>query len=99
VRHLADAVRFAEVSSVAAHLYNNMTDASCGLVEGIAQAIAWSSEMPRVLGVAMAGSGSGVFSICADADAAASVAAAARDRGWWAAATSTRANGVTVSET
>jgi 4-diphosphocytidyl-2-C-methyl-D-erythritol kinase len=96
VRHLADAVRAADIPEVARQLFNNMTAPSSGLVAGIADALAWVHEAPGVLGAAMAGSGSSVFGICSDVTRAQAAADAARARGWWAHATRTTPDGVVV---
>ena len=98
VRHLADAVRFADVPEVARQLFNNMTTPSSGLVAGIADALAWVREAPGVLGAAMAGSGSSVFGICSDIEGARAVEDAARERGWWAQATRTTPDGVVLAD-
>lgn len=81
---------------LATALDNNLTSASASIVPEIAEALAWIGSMPGVLGRAMAGSGSAVFAICEDAASAEAVAQAAQARGWWSAATHTRAVGVTV---
>ncbi len=81
---------------VAAALHNNFTDVSAGLVSEIADALAWSAAAEGVLGVAMAGSGSATFAVCADAGGAETVADAARRQGWWAVATRTTGSGARV---
>jgi 4-diphosphocytidyl-2-C-methyl-D-erythritol kinase len=98
VRGVADALRFRDVSALAASVANNMTPASASLVPQIAEARAWLLGEPGVLGAQMAGSGSAVFAICAsDADCE-RIASAARDRGWWGAATRGSADGAVVTE-
>jgi len=81
---------------VAATLYNNMTDASVGLVAGIAETLAWCQREKGVLGAAMAGSGSAVFAVCASAESAEEVAVHASRRGWWSCATKAIERGVTL---
>ena len=49
-----------------------------------------------VLGVLLAGSGAATFALCEDAAIAERTAFAASERGWWSAATQTRAAGVAV---
>lgn len=84
--------------AVASELYNNMTDASCGLVAEVADALAWLRARRGVLGSAMAGSGSAVFGVCESHDAAASAARDVAPEGWWSVATRTVAGGVRVTD-
>ncbi|MBE0416169.1 MAG: 4-(cytidine 5'-diphospho)-2-C-methyl-D-erythritol kinase [Coriobacteriia bacterium] len=83
---------------VASALYNNMTGASTGLVPEVADALAFLRGAPGVLGVAMAGSGSAVFGVCASADDAGKVVSAAAGRGLWSVAATAVSVGVTVTE-
>jgi 4-diphosphocytidyl-2-C-methyl-D-erythritol kinase len=78
---------------VAAALYDNLTPVATALVPQVADALALVATAPGVLGACMAGSGSTVFGVFADATAAADAAAAGRGRGWWAEASETRASG------
>ncbi len=93
--HMIAACATGDPSQIAGSLFNNLTDASVGLVGEIAEAIAWCRRAPGVMGVAMAGSGSAVFAICESADAAKTVADAAAALGWWSEATRTIERGVT----
>jgi 4-diphosphocytidyl-2-C-methyl-D-erythritol kinase len=83
---------------VAGLLYNNMSEASAGLVPEVGEALAWLRGRAEVLGECMAGSGSTVFGVCADREQAEAVAEDARGKGWWSAAATTVGNGVTASE-
>jgi len=87
-----------DAERVAAALYNNLTDASVGLVSEVADALASVREAPGVLDATMAGSGSAVFAVCVSADAAAAVASAAAERGWWGATATTVSVGAAVTE-
>lgn len=87
-----------DAERVAAALYNNLTDASVGLVPEVADALASVRETPGVLGATMAGSGSAVFAVCVSADAAAAVASAASERGWWGVTATTVSDGPAVTE-
>jgi 4-diphosphocytidyl-2-C-methyl-D-erythritol kinase len=91
------AVRSGDASSIASALYDNMTDASCALVPEIRGALRFVQGSPGVLGAAMAGSGSTVFGVCADADAASECAIRAAQRGWWSCATASADKGVVVT--
>ena len=95
---VGDAMRFQDLKALGAALRNNMTAASEMLVPEIADVRAWLGDQDRVLGVAMAGSGSAVFALFADAEDAQKVADGAAQRGWWSAATRLRASGVAVRE-
>lgn len=80
--------------ALGAALANNMTRCAISLVPEVADALAWVSAEPGVLGAAVAGSGSCVFGLCADADAAQRVANLAPAHGVWGVATATRLSGV-----
>lgn len=84
---LTDAICFRDVAGIGAALHNNMTASSAALVPAIGDALAFMSERPGCLGAAMAGSGSAVFGLFADATTAADAATAGEDRGWWAVST------------
>ncbi len=86
---MVSAIRGGDIPAVASLLYNNLTEASMGLVPSVGDAIALLSGLPGVLGTGMTGSGSAVFGICTDADSAAEAASEAAGRGWWARATRT----------
>lgn len=81
-------------AGIAAALYNNMTEASCGLVGSVAEALAWVSGATGVVGAAMAGSGSAVFGVCESAYHAQECATQAQSKGWWSSAAQTVAEGV-----
>jgi 4-diphosphocytidyl-2-C-methyl-D-erythritol kinase len=83
---------------VAELLYNNMSEASAGLVPEVGEALAWLRGRSEVLGACMAGSGSTVFGVCADRGQAEAVAAAAHGKGWWSVAATSVGNGVTAIE-
>jgi 4-diphosphocytidyl-2-C-methyl-D-erythritol kinase len=93
---LVRALGTGNAAAVASALFNNMTAASTSLVPGIRDAFALLAADSRVLGSAMAGSGSTVFGICEDGAAAARIADAARERGFWAAASRLSPSGCTI---
>lgn len=86
-----------DAALLGAALANNMTDASGSLVSQIGEAISWLRAERDVLGVAMAGSGSSVFALCAQPSAAQRLAQEASRRGWWAAATKTSSRGASIT--
>lgn len=83
---------------VAAALYNDFTSVAMGLAPEVADALASVSNILGVLGAGVAGSGSAVFAVCADADTALAVTADGEARGWWACATTTARTGTLVTE-
>lgn len=83
---------------VAAALHNNLTPAAAKLVPEVADALAFLSETPGILGAMLAGSGSAVFAVCASAEVSRTTVAGARARGWWAASASTVPEGVRLME-
>lgn len=83
-----------DAAAVGAALYDAMAPAAVGLVPQVGEALAWMGAARGVLGACLAGSGSAVFGIFADEASAAGAASVARERGWWATATGTRAAGV-----
>jgi 4-diphosphocytidyl-2-C-methyl-D-erythritol kinase len=91
------AVRSGDAVAVAAALHDNMTEASCALVPEIRGALRFVEESRGVLGAAMAGSGSTVFGVCADADSSRECAARASERGWWSCATVSADKGLVVT--
>lgn len=93
---LEGALEARDVSGIATALFNNMTEASVGLVEAVGEALAWTRSREGVMGAAMAGSGSAVYGICRDATVARSIAEDARSAGWWSQATRTLPHGVRV---
>jgi 4-diphosphocytidyl-2-C-methyl-D-erythritol kinase len=96
-RTVLDALRSQDAASLGAALANNLTDASCQLVPQIGEAISWLRAESDVLGVAMAGSGSSVFALCAQPSVAQRLAQEASERGWWAVATKTSPRGASIT--
>lgn len=92
------ALEAADPTALGLALSNNMTDSAIALVPEVADALAWVSTRPGVLGRAVAGSGSSVFAICADDETARRIADDAPRHGFWGVATSTRTTGVTWTE-
>jgi 4-diphosphocytidyl-2-C-methyl-D-erythritol kinase len=88
------AIRRGDPEGIAGALYDNMTEASVALVPEVGLALRFLERSAGVLGSAMAGSGSTVFGVCADAAAAEACAAEARERGWWACSTRSTAAGL-----
>jgi len=80
---LTDAICFRDAAGIGAALHNNMTASSVGLVPVIGDALAFMQSARGCLGAAMAGSGSAVFGLFAEAALAGEAAAAAGERGWW----------------
>jgi 4-diphosphocytidyl-2-C-methyl-D-erythritol kinase len=97
VESMVAAVRSGEAAAVACALYDNMTEASCALVPEIRVALRFLEGSPGVLGAAMAGSGSTVFGVCADAESARECARRAVERGWWSRATAAADKGLVVT--
>jgi 4-diphosphocytidyl-2-C-methyl-D-erythritol kinase len=93
VRVVTDALAFRDPAAIGAALYNNMTDAACGLVPSVAEALAFMRATDGLLGAAVAGSGSSVFGVFAEPVAARAAADAAAGRGWWSLATRARTGG------
>jgi 4-diphosphocytidyl-2-C-methyl-D-erythritol kinase len=93
VRVVTDALVFRDPAALGAALYNNMTDAACGLVPSVADALAFVQAADGCLGAAVAGSGSSVFGLFAEPAAARAAADAGTDRGWWSLATRARTGG------
>lgn len=92
------ALEAGDVATLAGTLSNNMTKCAIALVPEVADAIAWVSAESGVLGASVAGSGSSVFAVCADASTARRIAGAAPDHGFWGVPTATRSAGVTWTE-
>lgn len=92
-RHVTDAISVGDVAGLGAALFNNMTDASAGLVPLIAVELDFMRSATGCLGAAMCGSGAAVFGIFATGEEASAAAAAGSARGWWAVATRPRADG------
>lgn len=68
-------------------LFNNLAAASEELLPVLLEVRLWAQDQPGVEGVLLCGSGSTTFALCADFDAACRLSVAARQRGWWARAT------------
>jgi 4-diphosphocytidyl-2-C-methyl-D-erythritol kinase len=96
-RGVLGALRAQEPALLGAALANNMTVASCSLVPQIGEVIAWLCGEDGVLGVAMSGSGSSVFALCAETSVAQRLAKEASQRGLWAVATKTSPHGASVT--
>ena len=92
------ALESADSAALGVALSNNMTECAITLVPEVADALAWVSAQPQVLGAAVAGSGSCVFAICGDAATAQRIAGEASARGLWGTATATRLTGVTWTD-
>lgn len=90
---MTDAICFRDVDAIGAALHNNMTATSVALAPVTGDALAFMQGAPGCRGAAMAGSGSAVFGIFADAPAARAAADAAAGSGWWSAATAFRSTG------
>lgn len=100
VRRVADALRLANgAAALGGALFNNMTDATTGLVPEIREALALAGRSPGCEGAAMAGSGSTVFGVFDDRESAEEAVAAARGRGWWAQVARPRRGGTLDSVT
>jgi 4-diphosphocytidyl-2-C-methyl-D-erythritol kinase len=84
------------IEAIAAVLSNNMERAAVNLVPEVGDALAYLQSTEGVLGSCVAGSGSAVFGICADADVARRTAGAARADGWWSAAARSFGSGVRI---
>jgi 4-diphosphocytidyl-2-C-methyl-D-erythritol kinase len=97
VDEMVEAVRSCDAAAVASALHDNMTEASCALVPEIRGALRFVTESRGVLGAAMAGSGSTVFGVCADADSSRECAERASERGWWSCATVSVDKGLVVT--
>jgi 4-diphosphocytidyl-2-C-methyl-D-erythritol kinase len=96
-RHVTDAMRRGEIAQLGEALYNNLTEASAGLVPEILDALALVRPAPGCVGAAMAGSGSTVFGLFASEEAASEVKRRARERGWWSEVARPRAAGALAS--
>lgn len=100
VRHVADALRLQSgAASLGGSLFNNMTDASAGLVPEIREALAFVGRSTGCEGAVMAGSGSTVFGVFRDREPAEAAGSAARGRGWWAQVARPRPGGTLDSVT
>jgi 4-diphosphocytidyl-2-C-methyl-D-erythritol kinase len=92
-RHVTDAISVGDIRDLGAALFNNMTEASVGIVPAIADELTFMSAIPGCLGAAMCGSGSAVFGLFSTAEEAQAAADTAASRGRWAVATRPRPNG------
>jgi 4-diphosphocytidyl-2-C-methyl-D-erythritol kinase len=92
-RHVTDAISVGDLTDLGSALFNNMTEASAGLVPLIAAQLDFMRAEPGCLGAAMCGSGAAVFGVFATAAEAAAAAAAGAELGWWSVATRPRATG------
>lgn len=92
-RAVTDALVFRDPAALGAALFNNMSEAACGLAPSVAEALRFVESAEGCLGATVAGSGSSVFGVFAEAEAAEAVAQAAAERGWWSLVTHPRAGG------
>jgi 4-diphosphocytidyl-2-C-methyl-D-erythritol kinase len=83
-RHVTDAVSVGDVRALGVALFNNMTEASSGLVPQIAGLACFMSSAPGCIGAAMCGSGSAVFGLFMTEDEARAAAVQGSGHGWWA---------------
>ena len=86
-RHVTDAISVGDLTDLGAALFNNMTEASTGLVPLIAAQLDFMRATPGCLGAAMCGSGAAVFGVFPSAEEARSASVAGVERGWWSVAT------------
>lgn len=95
---LIAALQAGDSKAVVACLHNSMIDSSATIVPAITDVLELLSGSAGVLGFSMAGSGSACYALClTDADAQ-RCAAEAAGRGYWSAATRTRAPGCEIRE-
>jgi 4-diphosphocytidyl-2-C-methyl-D-erythritol kinase len=97
-RGVTDALVFRDPAALGAALFNNMAPVASGLVPPVAETLSFMRSADGCLGATVAGSGSSVFGVFAQAEAAEAAARAAARRGWWSLATRPRAGG-TLDET
>lgn len=76
---------------------NNLARAAVALVPESGDALALVTSFDGVRAATVSGSGSSVFAVCSDFDAAAEAAERAQEAGWWATATWTSCDGMTVT--
>jgi 4-diphosphocytidyl-2-C-methyl-D-erythritol kinase len=81
----------------AAAVSNNLAAAAVALVPESGDALALVASCAGVLVATVSGSGSAVFGVCADPESADATAGRAREQGWWAVATWTSCEGMTVA--
>jgi 4-diphosphocytidyl-2-C-methyl-D-erythritol kinase len=95
VNALVEAVRSEDVAAIAHALGNNLGDVAAEIAPSVGDALVFLRQSPGVLGTLVAGSGSTVFGVCADASSAerAALEASGRDD-WWAVATGASSSGV-----
>lgn len=95
---LIAALRAGDADAVGARLHNSMTDSSATIVPAITGVLEFLSGSAGVLGFLMAGSGSACYALCRTDTDARRCAAEAAGRGFWSAATRTRATGCEIRE-
>lgn len=76
--------------------WNNLADASYGLVPEVAEVAAWAHEAPGVIDSMLCGSGSAVCLMCVSYDAACACSVEAHKHGWWSRVTSFSSLGAAV---
>lgn len=96
---VTDALGRSEAEALGAALFNNMTEASAGLVPEVRNALALMRGASNCRGAEMAGSGSTVFGVFDDESAAVAAVERARERSWWATVARPRAGGALASTT
>jgi 4-diphosphocytidyl-2-C-methyl-D-erythritol kinase len=92
-RSVTDAICLRDPAALGAALFNNMDAAALGLVPAIGDTLAAMRASVGCLGASLAGSGSSVFGVFADATAADAAAAGMAARGWWSFAAAPYAGG------
>jgi 4-diphosphocytidyl-2-C-methyl-D-erythritol kinase len=82
-RAVTDAICLRDPAALGAALFNNMDAAALGLVPAIGDALTAMRATAGCLGASLAGSGSAVFGVFADAAAADAAVSGMSSRGWW----------------
>jgi 4-diphosphocytidyl-2-C-methyl-D-erythritol kinase len=92
-RALTDAACFRDPAALGAALFNNMEGAARRLEPAIGDTLAAMMASEGCLGASVAGSGSAVFGVFADAVSAGAASEHMSGRGWWSFASAPRAGG------
>lgn len=77
-------------------LFNNLAAASERLMPALGTVRTWALDWPGVTGVLLCGSGATTFATCNSFSDACAIVGAAKQRGWWARATSFGRLGATI---
>lgn len=93
---LLQAIEARDARRIGQLLHNDLAPAARALARGVAEVERWLAQRPGVHGVAVTGSGSCVFGVCASRECAEQAARDARSRGWWAQACSASPHGVRI---